>query len=408
MGTSAGFGVIWLRHNGGDLHESSITADDTALVIIYTRKPADFSTVNGTQDGWIFENIFQEIDIESGELVFEWNASTHVGLNETYKELSDAGNEDSPFAYFHMNSVEKDANGDYIISARGMDCVYKISRDDGSVIWRLGGRQSDFALGEGVAFDFQHDAGWVDDAQTRMTLFDNGAYGEDEYSRGLLLDVDQDDMTVSLVREFINGATFGQFMGGLQLIEPSNDSSNFFLGYGSEPFFAEFDSEGDLLLDTQFGASNVVNNYRAYETVWQGKPLTNPDIHFDGDGSKAYLSWNGATDVEHRRMYTANATNGYIRARAVNGSGNALGWTQATEGNELFDASGDVSEDVRNTASSTSGSASSIGSTAAQTGASATAAEPSSSPTGAAVTAERTVVEKVIIAVVAVGGLALI
>lgn len=66
----------------GDLHEFYITGDDTALVIIYTARQIDLSDMDGPEDGWVYENIFQEINIDSGELVFEWNATTHVNLNE--------------------------------------------------------------------------------------------------------------------------------------------------------------------------------------------------------------------------------------------------------------------------------------------------------------------------------------
>ncbi|KAF2688544.1 hypothetical protein K458DRAFT_267573, partial [Lentithecium fluviatile CBS 122367] len=248
--------------NLGDLHEFAITSDDTALVIIYTAKQADLTELGGVEDGWIFDCIFQELNIETGELVFSWNATTHVGLNETYNTIEDVGTEDAPFDYFHMNSVQKDGNGDYLVSAR-------------------------------------HDARWLNDNQTRMTIFDNGPTDAVGYSRGLLFAVDQDQKTIKLTNQFYNAnQTLAIYEGSLQAIDPSDENTNYFLGYGSQPYFAEFDKDANLLLDVQFGATNVVNSYRAYRLAWQGKPLTKPDIHFDKDGNKAYCSWNGATDVE--------------------------------------------------------------------------------------------------------------
>ncbi len=55
-------------------------------------------------------------NILAKELVFSWNASEHVALNETYNTIADVGTEAAPFDYFHINSVEKDANGDYLVS----------------------------------------------------------------------------------------------------------------------------------------------------------------------------------------------------------------------------------------------------------------------------------------------------
>ncbi|KAJ4288161.1 hypothetical protein N0V90_012178 [Kalmusia sp. IMI 367209] len=434
--------------NLGDLHEFSITSDDTALVIIYTPKQADLSSVNGPADGWIFDSIFQEIDIRSGDLLFEWNASTHVSVNETYEPLSDAGTKDAPFDFFHMNSVAKDQDGNYLISARVMKCVYKISGSGsnlGDIIWALGGKQSDFTIASDAVFAFQHDARWVDEEQTLMTIFDNGPTDFRNYSRGLLLNVAQNEKTVRLIHEFYNGAqTFGQFMGSLQTIDPGNNETNYLVGYGSEPFFAEFDKDGNLLLDVQFGSTNVVTNYRAYKLPWQGKPLTKPDIHWNKNDNKAYLSWNGATDIEQWIVYTANATNGstwlraasasrtgfettfdlenitlnkYIRAKAVNGSGEALGWTQASDGNALFDASGDASDENNSTSSSvvstsvaptvSSFTVAAPSSSIIAAPSSSIIAAPSSSTSGAAVKLEQCMVEKVIIAIVAIGGVVL-
>ncbi|KAK3717490.1 hypothetical protein LTR37_005880 [Vermiconidia calcicola] len=427
----AHFQVANFGDNMGDIHEFEITSDDTALVAVYHAIPHDLSESGGLEEGWLFENTIQEINIETGELVFEWNASTHVGLNESYNSLpSDVGtSEDAPWDYFHINSIEKDSNGDFLVSARVMDCIYKISGDDGSIIWRLNGRQSDFEVDADAKFAFQHDARWLDDDQTRMTLFDNGPTDTIAYSRGLLLDVNQDDMTVTLITEFTNEArTFSQFEGSLQAIEPSNETTNFILGFGSQPFFAELDHEGNILLDVQFGVSNVVNSYRAYRQPWSGKPTTNPDIHWDQDGNAAYFSWNGATDVASWVVCTAPSSNSstwtnvtaaqrtgfettldlsdadletFVRGKAVDADGRTLAWTEASNGRQLFEASDNVEE---------TGSAKTQRPTGATAGSSPsrTTDSSSSSSSGAAARATQGAMEQVYVAaVVVIGGLAL-
>ncbi|KAJ4372479.1 hypothetical protein N0V83_004253 [Neocucurbitaria cava] len=432
----AHFQVNHFGDNMGDIHEFTITSDDTALVPIYRPITWDLTSSGGPQDGWIFENTIQEINIETGALVFEWNASTHVGINESYNALTDdvGRAEDAPWDYFHINTISKDKNGDYLVSARVMDCVYKISGTDGKIIWRLHGKQSDFDVDSAADFAFQHDAKWVDAEQTRMTLFDNGPTDSVQYSRGLLLDVNQDDKTVKLVREFANGAkTFAQFEGCLQAIDPSNATTNFLLGFGSQQYFAELDHDGNILLDVQFGKTNTVNSYRAFKQQWQGKPLTKPDVHWDKTGNKSYFSWNGATDVETWEVYTANTSdskawknvtstrrtgfettvdlgnmqlNTYVRGRALNTTGGVLGWTRASDGNQLYDAPDDVE-------TSSSSSSSSVSSTSTSTSSSSkTSAAPSSSSSTAAAAAARAtqaLYEQVYVAaVVVVGGLAFV
>ena len=62
------------------------------------------------------------------------------------------------FDYFHVNSIELAGDGDLIVSARNTWAIYKISRRTGEVLWRLGGKKSDFQMGKGTVFAWQHDA----------------------------------------------------------------------------------------------------------------------------------------------------------------------------------------------------------------------------------------------------------
>jgi Arylsulfotransferase (ASST) len=189
-------------------------------------------------------------------------------------------------------------NGSMKVSARVMNSIYKISGKDGSIIWRLGGKLTDFAVDPAAEFALQHDARWIDDKkQDRMTLFDNGPHGDIGFSRGLLLGVDQNAKSVRLLTEFRNElSTFGQFEGSLQALNPSDPNTNFMVGFGLAPFFTEFSSNGTVLLDGQFGTATLVNNYRTYKLPWQGKPLSKPSINWDTNSGKVHLSWNGATD----------------------------------------------------------------------------------------------------------------
>lgn len=169
------------------------------------------------------------------------------------------------------------------------------------MIWRLGGKLSDFDVDPAAEFSFQHDPRWIDlEKQDQMTIFDNGPHGDIAYSRGMLLAVDQSAMTVGLITEFRNGpSTFGQFEGNVQAINPADPNTNFLVGFGLAPYFTEFSSNGTILLDGQFGTATVVNNYRTYKLPWQGKPLNKPSINWDASSGKVHLSWNGATDHEN-------------------------------------------------------------------------------------------------------------
>ena len=58
----------------GDHHEFLITPQDTALITIYNMLPMDLTSMGGPEDGTVLDGIAQEVDIETGEVLFEWPA----------------------------------------------------------------------------------------------------------------------------------------------------------------------------------------------------------------------------------------------------------------------------------------------------------------------------------------------
>ena len=102
------------------------------------------------------DGIVQEVDIESGEVIFEWHSLEHVGLEESYYHPSPGLK--SAFDYFHINSIDPYPDGHLIVSARRTSAVYKLDRRTGEIVWRLGGKRSDFEMGPGTRTDWQHDA----------------------------------------------------------------------------------------------------------------------------------------------------------------------------------------------------------------------------------------------------------
>src|ERR671921_664683 len=156
----------------GDHHEFLISPQDTAMITIYNAVPRDLSSVGGSRSGVVWQGIVQELDIQTGEVLFEWQSLEHVGLEQTYVTPSE--DHYPGIDYFHINSidVEPDDNN-LLISARKTSAVYKIDRKTGEVIWRLGGKKSDFEMGPGTRFAFQHDARRLPDGT--VSIFDNGS-----------------------------------------------------------------------------------------------------------------------------------------------------------------------------------------------------------------------------------------
>src|ERR687897_2280898 len=154
----------------GDHHEFHISPQDTALITIYNAVPQDLTSVGGRVDSVAWQGIVQELDIQTGEVLFEWQSIDHIGLAETYVTPSE--DHYPGIDYFHINSIDVDHDNNLLISARETSAVYKIDRKTGEVIWRLGGKWSDFEMGPGTRFAYQHDARRQRDGT--ITIFDNG------------------------------------------------------------------------------------------------------------------------------------------------------------------------------------------------------------------------------------------
>lgn len=155
-----------------DLHELALTTNGTALVTSYHTEAADLSGVGGPKNGYTLASTAMEVDVATGKLAWSWESLDHVPVSATYQKFS-GGTKQQPFDYFHINSIAVAPDGDLLISSRNTWCVYKVSRATGEVIWRLNGKSSDFSMGEGTHFYWQHHARTHGDGM--LSLFDDGA-----------------------------------------------------------------------------------------------------------------------------------------------------------------------------------------------------------------------------------------
>ncbi len=291
----------------GDHHEFLVTDRDTALIGIYSEARRDLSSLGGSANGAVMDGIVQEIDIESGEVLFEWHSLEHVGFDESYYDLSPDAEE--PFDYFHLNSINVDNDDNLLIAGRRTSSVYKVDRESGEVIWRLGGTKSDFEPGEDAQFAYQHDVRRQPDGA--ITLFDNRGPDMDEPSRGIALDLDEEAMRATLLREYIHpDEAFGIYQGNMQTLP----NANLFIGWGSAPYITEYSRDGRLLFDAQFPSE--VESYRAYRSPWEGRPDEDPAMFAetgDGDEVTVYATYNGATEVAEWEVLAGPGPDGLRR-----------------------------------------------------------------------------------------------
>ena len=278
----------------GDLHEFLLTSRGTALITIYSNIPFDLTAVGGSANGQLTEGVIQEVDVATGKVLTEWRSSEHIALEESY--LPSVKNDVAD--YFHLNSVGVDSDGHLLVSARHTSTVYKVHRQTGAILWRLGGKRTDFTIVPGAEFSFQHDV--RRHADGTLTIFDNNAAAPSSttYARPIRLSLDMGAMSARLVGEYKpETPRITWAMGNLQQL-PDGGA---FVGWGTAGSFTEFAPDGTVRFDASLADGSVT--YRAFRAPWIGRPAEPPKVAVtrDAAGAVAHVSWNGATEVARWR-----------------------------------------------------------------------------------------------------------
>ncbi|KIK63569.1 hypothetical protein GYMLUDRAFT_162867 [Collybiopsis luxurians FD-317 M1] len=310
-----------------DFHEVRITSRNTAVMPAYQTKLMDLSPYGGLPDGYIADSVFQEINITTGKPLFTWSASEHVDPGESYVTPGFGGAYD-PWDYFHINSIDPSDDGNYLISSRYCFTLYYINGTNGDIIWRMGGKNSSFAMGDGANFSYQHHARWIfkNDTYAVLTVFDNASQSDESNessSRGLHLAVNFTSMSVELVQDFIPyNTSLSQSQGSVQL----QPDGKFLVGWGFMPWASEYTSSGELLWVAQFGVIGGNNNeaYRTLRFNWTGEPTAPPSVKIikssASNSSNVYASWNGDTRTERWELLGSNDSSGSAASSISNTS----------------------------------------------------------------------------------------
>jgi hypothetical protein len=305
-------GAGWQKR-GTDLHEFTLGHEGheaTAFVTIAAPVQYNLTSVGGPPNGIVYDWIIQELDIKTNKVIWEWQSLHHIPLSWSYTHPSAGQNYD----YFHLNSIQQLPNGRLIISARHTFAVYAIDKRTGHVVWELGGKHSNFRMGPGTRFSWQHHATLHNNGL--ITIFDdhNG-----RASRGLALRINLSSHQATLVRAFYHkpDAFYSLSQGSTQILA----DHNVFVGWGSSSHFTEFGPGGGQKFSGSFRGR--VQSYRAYRfSDWIGNPMQPPAIAIRKAKTPRhvllFVSWNGATRVRHWRLLGSSSKTGpFKKARST-------------------------------------------------------------------------------------------
>ena len=303
-----------------DLHEHQMTDLDTMLVSSYGSEQQDLSSIGGPTDGWIYDSFFFEIDIQTEEVLFRWKALDHISLASSRVLVKDSktGTKKAPLDWFHINSVQA-VGQDYLISSYRHWTIYMISGKDGSILWQLdGANEGTLRNGQDhsllaplpLGFKTQHHARAHNVSEHGMTVsFFNNNVGNDSQALAFYIPLPVDSINppalvshLETLSRPIRSATMGSYQADLE-------NGNALIGYGRMPVIREYgpiredNRSSSVLWEAQFGHPETVQSYRVMKAAWHGTPKSWDPVAVIEEVRKnilpprAYVSWNGATDV---------------------------------------------------------------------------------------------------------------
>ena len=131
--------------------------------------------------------IIQEFD-ENKQLVWQWKAHDHYQFSDVSPDYLLNPNK---VDWTHANSVERDIDGNIMVSLRHFNEITKIDYATGNILWRLGGKMNQFTFpNDPVRFTGQHDIRRVSD--TSISILDNGHYSNPSVCRGVEYALDEE------------------------------------------------------------------------------------------------------------------------------------------------------------------------------------------------------------------------
>lgn len=205
------------------MHSFTVLPNGNTLLVLQEDVTVDMSKLvpGGHPAATVQQMLLQEIDA-SGTLVFQWRSLDHFPVTVSYENLTAPS-----IRYFHLNCVEIDTDGHYLISARHASLVAKIHRTTGEVMWILGGKLNQFtfsvdpSISDPAEFSYQHDVRRLPNGN--ISLFDNGTQRTPQWSRGVEYQLDEVNKTCKLVWQYRHTPDlYAGVQGSMQTLKNGN------------------------------------------------------------------------------------------------------------------------------------------------------------------------------------------
>lgn len=181
-------------------------------------------------------------EILNGKVLWEFQSVENKQIyNYCNEENMEVMKQEPHLDYMHFNSMKIDeTDGNLICSFRNIDCIMKIDRTTGKIMWVLGGPGDEFGLKEEQQFSNQHSISFLSDHS--ILIYDNGC--KNKKTRILKIKLDEKNKKIETFKQY-DLDVFARLMGSIQIINEKSDT--YLITYGVGEFEYAFQ---ELKLET--------------------------------------------------------------------------------------------------------------------------------------------------------------
>jgi arylsulfotransferase ASST len=181
-----------------DWHELRLLPGNLALIAGTQTRVMDLSALGGSASATVVGNVLYRVQAD-GQVVFRWNAFDHLAVDDLDPAVDvTQGSVD----WTHVDAVDVAPDGGYLLTFRNLSQVVKIDAVTGAVIWRLGGKRSDFTFPDDPLGGPSFPHGARELANGNVLLFDNGNGRATQESRAVEYALDRQSMQARVAWQY--------------------------------------------------------------------------------------------------------------------------------------------------------------------------------------------------------------
>jgi arylsulfotransferase ASST/Ser-Thr-rich glycosyl-phosphatidyl-inositol-anchored membrane family protein len=275
-------------------HEFQLLPNGHVLLHNYYRTQVDMSSLvrGGYPNAMISAATIQELDAQRN-VVWQWRTWDHFTLNDYLAPFlsSDATLVNPTINEFHVNTDFLDDDGNLLISNYGID-VWKINRQTGQVMWRLGGPNNEFSfVDEDPAQAAKHFACHAVNRlpNGNILLYCNGDRLGTRSSKVYEYALDEVNKIATQVWSYAPSTNiYGWHRGNAQRLP----NGNTFIGWGGAgfqhvPACTEVTADGRVVFQMMFNDPQM-ESYRAFRFVYPPQSQANQVVVIDLTAGNSY------------------------------------------------------------------------------------------------------------------------